>query len=51
MARVIGDINGVVFEGEYLECTTWIANAEQEQMRYYSGADENDLEFYYIEED
>jgi hypothetical protein len=51
MARVIGDINGVQFEGTYDECVEWVANAEAEQEEYYPDADVYDLEFYTIEED
>lgn len=51
MARVIGDITGVQFEGTYEECMEWVANAEIEQEETYPDADLCDLENYYIEED
>ena len=51
MARVIGSINGLQFEGTYDECTEWIANAEIEQEETYPDADVYDLEEYWIEED
>ena len=51
MARVIGDITGVQFEGTIRECEEWISNAEIEQQETYPDADPNDFEFYTIEED
>ena len=50
MAKVIGNLGGVQFEGTYNECADWIWNVEQEQKDMYPEADYCDLEFYWIEE-
>ena len=51
MARVFGNFNGMQFEGTYEECMNWILDAELEQEEAYPDADENDLEYYWVEEE
>lgn len=50
MARVFSNLNGIVFTGTREECNEWIVKAEQEAALNYPNADEDDLEYYTLED-